>query len=561
MTDLREPRPVDGDLVDVGRSGWRTAAGWLLIGLLVGGLLGALIGLSRPSTASASTSLSVLPDPSVDSSASNTNTPNQDATSYIQTQLVILGSDRLTTQVQRALGLAAKPDVTATEVGQTYVIRLTAVSSSAGRAAAIVSTLGAQYKAQRERELTSSVAASTASTDKQLAVVSKALGGARTGAAQSGNLSPSQIALQTEYERLLSVRSRLALTQSQVGSLVMVLSPPSNSGGGISPTEKYLLAGALIGALLGLGSAIVARRALPRVRAIGDLAALNAEVLLPIVPRRPLLGRRGGVARPSTAARLLAARLGDFSAKRVPLIVFGATPEVGASFVAESLALALAERAQVLLVRSEAVTRPRHGSETVSDLADAVEPTALPGVWSLGEAQGLAATPVGRGALAASALVRPLKQAAADGWTVVVDAGALSESDLALQCMIAGGSATLVVGRGRTRPVDVLGAVDLLAARGLPLAGVVLNDLPGSIGGHLIDRLQRILGRAPAADANTSWQLTRPAPRRPTPVAAAPSAMQGSPVVFEPTLVEASTEPLVDDDPAAGLRAIGRRSG
>lgn len=144
---VSEPRQVDSGRVDEGGRQWPIVLAVLIIGLVIGGLVGGVYGATRPTSYEASTALSVQPDPTIDVTSQNSNqnsTPTLDASAYIQSQLVIINGAQLADRVRDAENLSSRPDVTATQVGQTYVVDITASAASKSRAAAIARETGTQ---------------------------------------------------------------------------------------------------------------------------------------------------------------------------------------------------------------------------------------------------------------------------------------------------------------------------------------------------------------------------------------------------------------------------------
>ncbi len=488
-----EPLQVDSDRIDGGRRRWRPLVAGLVLGLMLGALVGGLYGAHKPASYRATTALSVLPD-TVVNSAQGQNSPTLDATSYIQSQLVVLNGSRLAAQVQQQLKLSSSPDVSSIQIGQSYVVQVTATAGSAQQALSVASATASAYAKLRSQQLTAELNSSVKSLETQISDVRSSLALAQL----APGLTPSETAQETEYERLLGVDSSLKLALPQVNRLVTVLSPASLSRSSLSPTVKDLLGGAILGALLGVALMIVLRRAMSRIRTVGDLASLGVPVLLPVVERRSARGRRNPAAWRGGPGRLLAARLSRNHTEGVePIIVVAATPGVGASFVAATIAGGLTERGPVLLVlaaeivngsrqrRLDAATGTAAGAirppellgETVQLLGEPM-PSTVPGVWLLPghqESDGL------RGVLPSTRsglLADVSRRATTAGWHVVIDAPALSDSDLALDCAADGAVTALVVGRGSSRPAEVLSAVELFQARGIRFAGAVLNDAP-----------------------------------------------------------------------------------
>ena len=486
--DLRQadPRQIDSGRVDDGYRQWPKVLLTLLIGILIGALVGGVYGATRPATHEASTALSVQPDPTIDITSQNNNqnsTPTLDATAYIQSQLVILNGRQLVDQVQSALSLPAKPTVTATQVGQTYVVEIVADAASEKRAAAIARETGARYIAIRTGQLRTEVNGLLTSTNQQLTGVSASLAASQKGRSSTANLTPSQTALQTEYERLLSVRSTLNAVLEQSSSVVTVVSPARATSATLSETVKDLLGGALIGAVLALVIFFIVRRSRHRVRSLADLAALDVPVVLPVLPKPTSTQVRSGDVRTSTETRVLAARLvAEAGTERRPLVFVGTDATAGVTSVAESVAAALGSDGPVLLVRAgdrssvDAWAAVDADSSVPAPTHAGVVRSSIPGVWLPGD------TGVDAGSSQGRRLVQLLDEAALLGWQVIVDAGSVSTSDVATRCANAGAALVLVVDRGRAAPSAVLAATELFEATGSSMIGAVLNDPAGMVG-------------------------------------------------------------------------------
>lgn len=494
-----ELRQIDSGRVDDGYRQWPRLLLTLLIGLLVGALVGGLYGASRPATHEASTALSVQPDPTIDITSQNNNqnsTPTLDATAYIQSQLVILNGRQLVDQVQTALSLPAKPTVTATQVGQTYVVEIVADAASEKRAAAIARETGARYIAIRTGQLRTEVNGLLTSTNQQLTGVSKSLAASQRGRSTTAALTPSQTALQTEYERLLSVRSTLNALLQQSNRVVTVVSPARATSAALSETVKDTLGGALLGAVLALVIFFIARRSRHRVRSLADLAALDVPVVLPVLPKPTLSQLRRGDVRTGTETRVLAARLiAEAGVERRPLVFVGTDSGAGTTSVAESVAAALGSTGPVLLVRAgdessvDAWATVDVDSSVPAPTHAGVVRSTIPGVWLPGD------TGIDAGSSPGHRLVQLLDEAALLGWQVVVDAGSVSTSDVATRCARAGAALVLVVDRGRATPSAVLSATELFEATGSSMIGAVLNDPAGVVGRRLQRRSSSVSPR------------------------------------------------------------------
>jgi Mrp family chromosome partitioning ATPase len=540
VTQLNEPRGVDSDRVDVGRRLWRAVAVSMVFGILVGAAVGDSYGRSRPVTYQATTALSVLPDSAVNAQQGQGGAPSLDAASYIQGQLVILNGTELGDQVQRQLTLAARPRVSSSEVGQTYIVQVTATAPNRQQALAVATATATAFTKQRVQQLSAAITTSLASTNAQIASVLVSLTAARAATSANAAVTPATSALQTEYQRLLSVGSGLSLALSQAAQVVTVQAPASASSAPLSTDTKDLLAGALIGALAGLAILIAGRRLNPRVRTVGDAAALGLPVLLPVLPRRHVWARFGNSTWRSSPGRLLAARLTrNESDEQRPLVIVGATRGVGTSFVAASIAASLADRCPVLLVLSADLTAlpdapnpganpthlqraNRHNGADIGELVANAIPSQLAGVWLLPRNSEfprlISAVPSMRPAL----FKELLQRASAAGWSVIVDAPALSESDLALDCVGPQAVAALVIGRGVTRPTEVLVGAELFEAHGTPLVGAILNDVPALKSGRSWRSIRHAAGsavvmtvkpRTSSRPTGTQRQRPRPRPR------------------------------------------------
>lgn len=128
MTQASTVRGVDSDRVDGGRRPWRPTATVLVAGLLLGAVAGGFYGAGKRTSYRAVISLSVLPGSAVTSQVPGTpaGAPSQDATSFIQSQLVVLNGAPLRSQVPQQLKLRVPPDLSSTQIAQTYIVQVAA---------------------------------------------------------------------------------------------------------------------------------------------------------------------------------------------------------------------------------------------------------------------------------------------------------------------------------------------------------------------------------------------------------------------------------------------------
>lgn len=486
------PRPRLRERMGAGRSSLRLLGPvvWVVIGVLVGAALGALLGSNREAVFRAETVFSVLPETQISSQALGGASGGQDATAFIQSELVVLNGPERQAEVQRELGLDSPPAFSSSQVGLTFVIRVSGEGASPEEAVAVVAAVADGYAEERRASLGSDLERASASVEAQLEQLSQTLLSPQL-APSTVDAEPTQVvALREEYGRLLSVSSALNLATGQVERAVSTLQPPAvTRSGALSPTLLFALGGALLGALVASGARLAFGRTSGRLQDAADLEGLGVPVLLPALPAVSTADLPGAVMRVAREARLLAARAVPAAGwGRTTLVLFGTTSEASSGFVAAALAGRLAERGPVLLVLAGDVVRPgmhvRLGlPKQVDGLLDlpagpvAAEalralavPSALPGVNVL--ARGRAdARPESLQRLIDDGLI----EAAEDtGWTVVIDAPPLDRSLAAVDLSRRAGGGVLVVGRGRSRARDVLAARDILQAQVVALVGVVL---------------------------------------------------------------------------------------
>lgn len=465
------------------RADLRALARHVLVGLVVGALLGVLVGVTRPATGSASAVLSIQPVQPL-SAVSIGPTGTQDATTFIQGELIVLNGGDLRSRVQSSLGLAALPRTTASQIGGTYAVTLTAQAKTPRQAVQSVKALADTYTAERQARLQDEVTQALASVSTQLDSLREALALPALQPAVNGTVNLQAQGLQTELGRLLAVNSSLTLSRGQLGRAVAVLQTPEAAGEGqLPPAVRYGLAGSLLGALAGLGVLLLRRRLVAARPDASELTGLGVPVLLPELTAG---GREGEpltrVRAAAAPARLLGARLlGSRDGKRA-LVLFGATRSIDTTFPAAALALQLADRGPVLLLQAADVVDGDSGDGPglldlldrqldASALLQLARTTPLPGVEVVRRGTGSG----GPEALARLVDAGLLDAAVATGRTVVVDAPALDTSTAVLDLARRAGGVAVVAGRGTTRG-ELLAVVDVFAADGVQLTGVVVAD-------------------------------------------------------------------------------------
>lgn len=469
----------------------RLVVGALVAGALIGGALGALAGSRAKVTSRAVTVLSVLPNTAVTNDANAGG--GQDATSFIQTELVKLNGQPLRTLVQKQLRLDSPPDISSTQLGQTYVVNVTAAAGTDAEALAAAGATADAYAKQRREQINADVGAALATVGEQINasndVIAKAPKPVVTGGGSgTGTVNGRSLAYQGELQRLIALQNTLQVSQAGLDRVVTVLQPPVLSGGSsLSPRTRDAAAGGLLGVLLALALLLLRQRFSDRILTASAAGGLGVDVLLPELPRV----RRSGSARSATATRLLAARLtrggdADSGPSGICLVLVAVSRGTGTSTVVDRLAAEIAQQQPVLVVRAvEAIRAPARGASAgVTDLPS--HPTARQVLALLQrgpvdgvEVLGMGTATSGRAALTQQRLSGSVLAVLAHrGWAVLIDAPALADSPLGLELGAHVAGTVLVVGLGVTHQDDVRLATDLFAARGLPLVGAIVST-PG----------------------------------------------------------------------------------
>ena len=486
-----EARDMELDRQLLGRPRLRPVLTWLIIGAIVGAALGAFYGESKKPSYQAVVVMSILPEDSVTAqTVGDTTASSQDSTVFIQSELIVLNGRPLLQQVQDQLKLSSLPNVSSRQVGQTYVVDVTATAPTTASALAIAKSLTQLYAAQRRAALNSDVQGALKTVQAQLASVAGSLKSLQPTTTAATALSNQVTALQAEYARLLAVNSSLELSLAQLTRAVTLIQQPTiTSAGSLSDTAKFGVAGGLLGVILAGGLFLVYRRVVPRIDGAADLGGLGVPVLLPEVPRG-LVPKRAYRAPGVVAASItLAARLtANDPASPAVVVVIGASRGAGTSFIAGALARSMARRGPVLLVRATdhrldgSRSRSAKAGDRIEEPQWVFDPSALlerstpskfDGVRLLSFQPSYAET---GGNILVQLRDGLFASAAAASLSIVIDAPSLNVSDLAIAAAQAGGHAVVVVGRGLSKPLEVATTVDVLLARGVHVAGVVVNS-------------------------------------------------------------------------------------
>ena len=223
---------------------------WWVIALAVLGLGGSLaLSFTQPKQYSATAQLLVQ---SPGQGISLGTTPQQVTTTDVQTDLQLATSEPVMAIVRHQLGSA--PAISASEVAQTNVIALTAVSASPAQAARIANAYASAFVEQTQNTALKNLTTAQATLHKQINSLGKqirALQGKASTTTQVSALVNQQAVLKEEIAQL---EVNGASATSGVESVTSARAPSSPSSP--KPVQDALL-GLAAGLMLGLGAAFL----------------------------------------------------------------------------------------------------------------------------------------------------------------------------------------------------------------------------------------------------------------------------------------------------------------
>jgi Mrp family chromosome partitioning ATPase len=470
------------------------------------GVIGVLVGLIV-SLASTRYQASSLVRIGQKTSQSTTGQPTVDQLDrYVQTELYAFTSRDLLDEVGGKAHVAGTPNISATQLASTDVIRVTAEADTPATAVALADTAVDVYMKLR-------LAASNAKAGQTLTTLTGEIDQTRQQMDQLGygNVdSAMRSALDARLSRLVEQQDQVQLDASGEAATVQVVTSAAAEGGvpASSPLSSALLGG-LLGALAGVGVAILLSRSDGRVEGPGDLRDIVPPKTIVEIPkaRRDRRGLASGP--PSRAVREPSDRPGQrpvvpqlrrlsYGLARVtatfgqPVLVVGDTTGAGASFVATELALNAARKGPTILVAAGDVLDGRismtfgiptvyyggmataaRGQRPVDELQALLRPT------SVDQLEVLVEGPRGDDGLErleeAAAMHGLGKTLALLNAAVVIDAPPLNESTLALDLAEDAGAAVFVVREGVSQRQHVRASIDLLTRVRPQIDVVVLN--------------------------------------------------------------------------------------
>jgi capsular exopolysaccharide synthesis family protein len=409
----------------------------------------------------------------------------------VETELQLVTSAQVQSQVRAKLGSA--PGVSATEVAETNVIEVTAVSSSPVRAAKIANTYAKAFVSWSTATTISNLAAAESQLSSQINGLGKEIRKLPGGSsAQAAALSNQQAVLKGQLAQL-QVAGATASSGLELVTPAEVPASPSSP----KPIEDALL-GLLAGLALGLGAAFL-RDSLDDTLTSGEAVELisGAPVLatVPMVASwrkktgRAVVAASDPTSRPAEAYRSLRTSL-QFARQDRPLrtlLVTSPSAGDGKTSTVVNLGSVFAQAGARTVLVSCDLRRPGFGQFFPPDaraelasvltgrqsLESALAPVAgAEGLWMLGT-RSVAANPTellggGRMRSIVAELAERFDIVLIDSPPVLPVADALILSGYA--------DAVLVVAvAGQTRRAELRRTTEKLAQAGAPVVGIVLN--------------------------------------------------------------------------------------
>ncbi|MFZ2058462.1 MAG: polysaccharide biosynthesis tyrosine autokinase [Acidimicrobiales bacterium] len=471
---------------------------WWVVAVTVLGLVASFgYSLTQPKAYSASAQLLIQAEAGV-TTAGN---PQPITSTDVLTELQLVTSAPVKAAVARQLGSA--PDVSATEVGQTNVISVTATAASPAQAALIANAYATAFVTYQRSVTISNLAAAETQLSRQIA----------STAAQAKSLQ-SNPAAAAEVSALLGTESALKeqLAQLQVNGAVateavQLISPATAPSGPSSPKPaRDAILGFILGLLLGIGLAFV-------VEHLDDTVYLKEEVerltlgsrVLGLVPMVDTWKNKDeafviAATKPNSVAgeayRSLRTSL-QFAALdglAQVILVTSASEGEGKSATVANLGVVLATAGERVAIVSCDLRRPRLAQFFGLDEKVGLT-TVLLGRCPLGEAlqpvqgiNGLTILPTGErpsdptGVLGSDQLTWVLGQLSKMFDRVLIDSPPLLPVTDAVILSQTVDTTLLVVAAGQTRARDLRRATEALSLVHAKTIGVVLNEVTKSTG-------------------------------------------------------------------------------
>lgn len=485
--------PTDGGpeigLRDYGRILQRRRWSIILTALIIAGL--ALAFSATEKTAYAANARVLVQS----SAAQNVISPfsGTNITSEITTDLQLFTSSAVTDQVRNKLHYV--PVVTASQVGTTNVIEVSAQAPNPQQAADIANDYGNIFVSVRQNQDAQNIASSLGRLQGEASSLQSAINAAPAGP-QRDSLIAQQSSLNTQIQSLQVGASVLTGT-------VTLSQPAIPSFTPVSPkTSRNVILGLIAGALLGCGVAFFREYLDDSVKTEADLSrAAPGVVMLGVVPvitdwndasSSVVVSLTEPRSPAAEAYRALRTSLQFLVADEVPKVlqITSARPGEGKTTTASNLAVALARVGKRVAVVDCDLRRPRlhqffglsneHGVTSVVSGADRLEDVVrkVPGEDGIAVLTSGPVPPNPSEVVAADRVRSVLRGVAARADIVLVDSPPLlAVSDSATVASLTDGT-ILVATAGSTSRRELFEAVDVLRRVDARVLGIVLNAAP-----------------------------------------------------------------------------------
>jgi polysaccharide biosynthesis transport protein len=466
------------------------AGRWWVIALCLLGL-GVSLALSLTATKQYAATAQLLVQ-SVGSDNLSTGTGSSDLTSVdVETELQLVTSAQVQSQVRAKLGSA--PGISATEVGETNVIAVTAVSSDPARAATIANTYARAFVNWSTATTISNLAVAENQLISQINALGKEVGRlSDDSSAQAVALSNQQAVLKGQLAQLQVAGATASAGLELVTPATVPTSPTSPK-----PLDNALL-GLLAGLALGVGAAFL-RHSLDDTLTSGEaVERVSGAPVLATVPVVPSWRKKSGqeliavsdpTSQPAEAYRSLRTSLQFVRQDRPLRTLLVTSPSAGDGKTATvvNLGAVFAQAGARTVLVSCDLRRPGFGQffppgnraelssvltgEKSLDAAMAPVP-GTEGLWTL-DTRSIVANPT---ELLGSIRMRATIDELAERFEVVLidSPPVLPVADALILSGYAEG-VLLVAAGGQTRRAELRRAAEKLAQANAPLVGMVLN--------------------------------------------------------------------------------------
>ena len=473
----------------------RRRRSWV-IGLTVLCLVAAL-GYAVTATKQYSASAQLLLQPSGGSVNLNNNPASVSPTDVL-TALQLATSAPVKEGVTKKIGSA--PSISATQVGQTNVIQLTATSTSPREAAEVANSYADNFVSYERQVALSNLTAAETQLQSQISSIDAQVGALEGQNAQSSSTSNRITALVNEEAVLKEQLAQLEVSGAASPGGLEVVSPATIPNSPSSPKKlEDGLIGLMVGIVLGLGVAFLLEYLDDRVYSTDDVERVcPGSPLLALVPvlaswrdsKTPVVVTLSDPGSPvAESYRSLRTSL-QFAGQDRPIktiLVTSASATEGKTSTVSNLAVVLASAGQRVVVVSADLRRPRVGqffdmSEEVgltsvildeSTLAEALHP--VQGVEHLA-LLGTGKLPPNPAELLQGTRTTEILETLTGTFDIVlIDSPPVLPVTDAVVLAGRADATILVVAAGRTKRGDLAHAAETLAQVDAPRVGIVLN--------------------------------------------------------------------------------------